>query len=513
MPIQQQALVLPRHRATKFKATFSLADAAPLVSPQLCDVGSLVITDTEDKLSISGGQLVYAGGKAAPAWGDPGIWTTTLWPRKTGRAILARITISDASKKVMFGFDGNRTGEIPMGLFNNADALRLRIAGGTGGSLGVLLDGVTYDMAVVQRNLGHISLLKLSADTLWTVLYAEYSSAVANWYGGLSNNDAVFTADNMRVIDLGGAWANDYGIARAYVASPGAVTPTLGAEYLSNGNMEAGDPPDDWPSAGGSLRITPSSSADERTGGGGTASLQIARIDSFGRARQLAFAGGDVGKWVNVSAWFKRVDIDGQLNLQDGVGDNTIIVTDATWTQHTLVARIKTTAAYVGLQVRVGVGAETNKWDDVSAKPITLSSTLGTVYNKHADYLAEVSPTLTAGTQAGLMLNIDDESNPANFILAYHDGTNVHLDKCVAGTYTSLISEAAAYAGGRRPVVIKDGTSVTLYYNNVKIGATQTISDAGVKDNTKHSWFSTYAGNSFANFVIWPRTVTLPQGV
>jgi len=160
-----------------------------------------------------------------------------------------------------------------------------------------------------------------------------------------------------------------------------------------------------------------------------------------------------------------------------------------------------------------GGASDTVIVDDYSFKALTLSTTLGTVYDKHADYLAEVAPTLTAGTQAGLMLNIDDDSNPANFILAYHDGTNAHLDKCVAGTYTSLINTAATYSAGKRLVVIKDGTSVTLYYNDAKIGATQTISDAGVKDNTKHSWFSTYASNSFAEFVIWPRTVTLPTGV
>jgi len=48
-----------------FRATFTVGDlAAPLPSPLVCDVGSLTITDTENKLSIVGGQLVCAAATA-----------------------------------------------------------------------------------------------------------------------------------------------------------------------------------------------------------------------------------------------------------------------------------------------------------------------------------------------------------------------------------------------------------------------------------------------------------------
>lgn len=47
---------------------------APLTSPRTCEPGpgEIVITDTENKLSIASQQLVCAGGKGTPAWGDPG---------------------------------------------------------------------------------------------------------------------------------------------------------------------------------------------------------------------------------------------------------------------------------------------------------------------------------------------------------------------------------------------------------------------------------------------------------
>ncbi len=119
--------------------------------------------------------------------------------------------------------------------------------------------------------------------------------------------------------------------------------------------------------------------------------------------------------------------------------------------------------------------------------------------------VADVDLVITALTQAGLVLCLDDAATPANFLIAYHDGTKAHLEKCVAGTYTSLISAAAAYSANATLRVIKDGTSVDLFYNEVKVGTTQTVSDAGIKDNTIHGLFSTYPGNTLDNFMLFPR--------
>ena len=56
-------------------------------------------------------------------------------------------------------------------------------------------------------------------------------------------------------------------------------------------------------------------------------------------------------------------------------------------------------------------------------------------------------------------------------------------------------------------MVVKDSNSVTLFYNNAKIGATQTVSDAGITSNTIHGIFDTY-GNSIDNFQVYPRDIT-----
>ena len=55
---------------------FTTAAAAPITSPRTCEPGPglATIVDTENKFTIAGASLVCAGGKAAPGYGDPGIW-------------------------------------------------------------------------------------------------------------------------------------------------------------------------------------------------------------------------------------------------------------------------------------------------------------------------------------------------------------------------------------------------------------------------------------------------------
>ncbi len=69
-----------------------------------------VIQDTEGKLSIVGGALVCAGGKASPAWGDPRIAYSPAIVRGAGKAIRVRINPTAATgSNLMTGWNGNST--------------------------------------------------------------------------------------------------------------------------------------------------------------------------------------------------------------------------------------------------------------------------------------------------------------------------------------------------------------------------------------------------------------------
>jgi len=80
--------------------------------------GRSAITDTESKFSVSGGDLVCSGGKAAPAFGDPGIWlgydnagTPAALAMAAGYAYFVDVTAGGSGNATEFGFDGAATGQ------------------------------------------------------------------------------------------------------------------------------------------------------------------------------------------------------------------------------------------------------------------------------------------------------------------------------------------------------------------------------------------------------------------
>lgn len=140
--------------------------------------------------------------------------------------------------------------------------------------------------------------------------------------------------------------------------------------------------------------------------------------------------------------------------------------------------------------------------DNVSIKEFSLSETLSLHTSSTPDVFIGVDLSVTAGTQAGLALNWDSSSSPANGVIAYHDGANCKLEKCVAGVWTTVVSAAATYSANARLVVSKIGTAYRLYYNNALVGS-GTISDAGIVSNTMHGRFSTDAGNTLDNYTCY----------
>lgn len=334
----------------EFKAEFATADAAPIADPLLCDVGSLDVTDTENKFSVAGGELVCAGGKAIPAWGEPSAVSIQSWVRTPGRAIVARITALAANQRI--GWDISRPQWYVTDGLNGSNVLLVN-------NKCITISYVTppIDVAIVQRTTGALFLRKLVASSAYNLEYVSAAStgtplfAVAlNVYSG-----AASSVSSVRVLDLPGAWAQDYGIARA-------------------------------------REITPS-----------------------------------------------------------------------------------------------GAALETTK-----------------------DFIAEISiANDPGGALSGMELCTDGIDD---WVRVYHNGTNATMKKTVGGVETGLIDAAAAYVAGKRLVVVKDGTSWKMFWNEAQVGATQTINDGSIKDTPTHKSYKTGAAVN-NNFVLWPRFVTMPRGV
>jgi len=146
-------------------------------------------------------------------------------------------------------------------------------------------------------------------------------------------------------------------------------------------------------------------------------------------------------------------------------------------------------------------------FDAVSVKALTLSDLISGADYGYSDVIVNADLAVTTLTQAGVIACLDSLATPANFLLAHHDRTNATLLKRVAGVYTSLISAAATYVANAPIRIIKDGTTVTLFYNNSVVGTPQTVNDAGIINNKIHGTFSTYASNTCDNFEVWPRHI------
>jgi hypothetical protein len=129
--------------------------------------------------------------------------------------------------------------------------------------------------------------------------------------------------------------------------------------------------------------------------------------------------------------------------------------------------------------------------DSISLKQPVPSTTFGPAHaTPTGDVIAEGFVTTPANIFGGWAINMDSLTNPKYGVYAVTDRINAYLIKIVNGTPT-LYSTAITYGDHKKLGVYKTGTTYTLYYDGVQVGAPQTIADAGIIDNTLHAQFAT----------------------
>jgi hypothetical protein len=99
-----------------------------------------------------------------------------------------------------------------------------------------------------------------------------------------------------------------------------------------------------------------------------------------------------------------------------------------------------------------------------------VGTAISTVTVSTADVLVSAD-LVRANTSVGIIIRYIDNSN---YILARLYGTLCQLVRFTAGTPNILISSAATYSSGATIRAILDGSSISLFYNNAKVGATAT---------------------------------------
>jgi hypothetical protein len=534
-----------------FLARFGINRAAPLGTPFACDVGSLVVVDTENKLSVSGGSLVCAGGKAAPAQGDPGVWSDAV-ARAPGRVMLATITPANTSNTVRVGWDTNQSGAL------GGNCL-LTASGGAGGlgvsesaGAGILVGtfaAAQIQVAVVMRAVGAFYFVKSALYPQWTLVWVGATNSTSPLYANLGNYSLAFSADTFAVPRA--TWLPVPLLSDSFNRADGAIGSSDGAGHAeaNGGNGVAWPSGATWTIDTNRAKNTPVAGADllaalnpgfETAGAGSpdvfgtwtedaTATSSIAddaadfhggahsakmTVDATNHFAQIAQALLTVGVWYRLSCWAKGTGGDFEFgNGASGPPDGLIIAPTAAWAQYAGTMR----AANTTLQFKRSNSAGfVYNFDDVTAQALVLAELLNVpLFGTSAVKVCTV-PTYVAGYQDGSAACWDSQTNPQNGMIAYFDGNGrIHLDKCVGGTWApSLLSVTTAAVAGKTLEIDTwlsdaDTMQVRVFYNNAAVGTVQTLTRAGgdgaIIDAKRHGGFSTDPAVFLDNAMVWAK--------
>lgn len=263
--------------------------------------------------------------------------------------------------------------------------------------------------------------------------------------------------------------------------------PNLGAELVVNGNMETGSPPSSYTT----VQVTLAADVDAH---GGSQALRVTSTEGTSdRAEQVITAA--VGLWLQMSGWAKRGTGTQQVFNLGNTTAPIIPVATTSYAQYFLTGRVTSANPIVRLYANQNTGAagDYGIYDDVSVKALTLNE-LFVITTGPADFNRVVGRIAYHGATAvcGVVASLDSISSPANFVIGFHDGnTTATLMKCVAGTYTSLLTATTPYTAGEQIEIRKTtNTTYQLWYKGAQRGADQTVSDAGIKDNVLHGGFN-----------------------
>lgn len=238
--------------------------------------------------------------------------------------------------------------------------------------------------------------------------------------------------------DLGNGWEYAPGV---WTISGGEVvaTPSLGPDLLTNGNMEDGDPPHNWtPGTGATL----ASAADERTGGAGAKSMEITRGSSNAVATQTPTIAANA--WLRMGGWFKKGTGTNVGMYSNRFSFNT---TSPDWVN--LVGAERAIAANIAAKISLtGSAGQTGRADDITEQVITFPDTLAVV-NAGTPYVrASATITVSQYTPAGVILALDSQTDPKNFIAAFHNQTYLLVQVCKNGTYSEIVGTTSYTSTG-----------------------------------------------------------------
>jgi hypothetical protein len=290
-------------------------------------------------------------------------------------------------------------------------------------------------------------------------------------------------------LDLPYTWSFADGIGKfrganlSIVSSKLAITPTLGDEM--------------WDAA--AAAFTAGTYAWVAQGGNTIANvgnaLAITYVDNGAGAKELLADAADLNADLTIGQWY-QFQATQSINIgAANLGFSNYRFGPLMTTTPTAI-KIMFMAYYVATDwlALVGLGAgEVATIDNLSLKPLTLSTMLACglpISGSNVIVKAAWTAGAVRGRAFGVAVCLDSYANPQNGLVGYHDGTSARLIQLVAGVPTALISVTTTYVADASIEIRKSRSTVDLYYNNAKVGITQTVTDASVINNRLHAPFA-----------------------
>jgi len=299
--------------------------------------------------------------------------------------------------------------------------------------------------------------------------------------------------------DLGGKWEYTPGV---WAISGGKVTasPTLRPNLKANGDMETGNPPEGYTGKNGAVLT---GVADERTGGAGVQSLNVARGTNDDAISIAATA--TAKRFYKLGVWWKQAAGTGGVGAQ--LGFSWWKETPADWTHRQAIQYRDITTIGASYYI-YGAGAEV-RFDDVSVQQLTTAELFCSVDVGTPNVRASVDiSALGTDSPVGIVLALDSAANPQNYILVlatpYYNGSWfpwVYVHKVVDGTITQVANLVLWGSAPKLSAELAD-TTVRVFLDDVQIGMDYSVTDAGIVSNTRHGLFNADAANTLDNFEI-----------
>lgn len=275
-----------------------------------------------------------------------------------------------------------------------------------------------------------------------------------------------------------------------------AITPVVGAELGDDGNMEAVGT-GSWGASG--TPTTLAKSAAQAHGGSQSMNVVVdAQLEGFATVSAKRWA-TDVTRWVQASVWLYANSRPILARVYDGAATKNLTYSGgdtigASWTQKLITYR-EAGGGSGYIQAMSGVGAADADFyaDDMYVQPVTATTVyVGQRARWDGNYICR--PTVTTGTQCGLLVHYADSNNFVMGIVDRQAGKAVLISR-IAGTYTVVGSGNITYGAEKElKITCTPAGNYSLSYDSVQVVVPTAIAQGTLGYET---WgFSTYASNT-----------------